>query len=1017
MTLRPGRVLAGAGRTVVRLRLLVLLLWVAAAVALSLAAPSLSEVVSRASEPVVPDDAPSVAAFEKMDQKFGGSGAQSVAFVVFTSKDGLSQADHAYYTDVVHRLQADDRVTGMQDIVSHPELAKALTSDDGKAIYLPVGLSGGVGSPDASHQVEFLRHTVDHGEPDGLRTYVTGSAATITDLQATAEHSITTITVVIVAGIAVILLLIYRSLITAGIALATIGVAVVLSHGATAYLGLHLFDVSTFTESFVTAVVLGAGTDYSVFLIGRYHEERRSGTPPLAAVSAATGSVASVVTASAVTVVAASLSMALAQLGIFSTAGPAIAVSIMITLLVALTFTPALLALAAKAGRAEPTGRDLAGGIWAGAGSLVARRPARVLLAGLIVLAVLASFYPTMRLSYDQRAAQPAGTESNHGYDALAEHFPANEVSPDYVLITADHDLRTTRDLAALEKAAHAVSQVHGVRAVRGVTRPAGEQLRQASLSHQAGTVGDRLAGASHRLATGQRKMDRLSDGASAVSQGADRSASGAATLASGASRAVAAAEKLLDGLRKADHGVGQATDGAAKTRAAARKLADGADELAGALRLAHDQTAVAVAGLGRIHEALRDDPLCTASPTCERSREALGRIYRAQRDRLLPGLAQAAGGAARIASGNDRLGSGLDQLAGGLHRAEDGLARLTDAQSTFTSRLGSLSGGAHELAGGLDKLEHGTGRVANGTDRLVSSTQRLQAGLARAAEFLQRVGTQADNPAADGYYLPAAALDNPRMALARSYYLSEDGHAARLIVLGETDPYGNAAMHRVADIQRAADQALQGTSLAGSDVAITGPAASNADLSRLAAEDFTLIAVVALLAVFAILILLLRCLVAPLYLMVSVIISYAAAMGIGVLVWQYLLGTNLDWSVPLMAFVILVAVGADYNILLIARVREETATGSRAGIARAVTATGGVITAAGVIFAVSFFAMMAGAVTTLAQTGFTIGIGLLLDTFIVRTLVVPSVAALAGRWNWWPAAVPLHDTPQAAVR
>ena len=129
-----------------------------------------------------------------------------------------------------------------------------------------------------------------------------------------------------------------------------------------------------------------------------------------------------------------------------------------------------------------------------------------------------------------------------------------------------------------------------------------------------------------------------------------------------------------------------------------------------------------------------------------------------------------------------------------------------------------------------------------------------------------------------------------------------------------------------------------------------------------------------------------------------------ASAVGLSVLVWQVLLDTPLDWWVPVNAFVLLVAVGADYNMLLMKRVREEAPDGSPLGIARAVSATGRVITAAGVIFAASMFAMMFGSITSLAQLGFTVGMGLLLDTFIVRTLVVPACAALLGPRLWWPA-------------
>lgn len=998
---------ARMGRTIVRFRGLTLLAWVAVALAMNLLVPQLEAVISRASQPVIPDSAESVKTFKEMDQKFGGSGAQSVAFVVFVDENGLSPADEAYYARVVKRLKAESaRVTAVQDYISNPAFKDALVSKDGKATYLPVGLTGGVGSPEATRQIEFLRATAaNHDKPTALRTYVTGAAATITDLQATVDDSVSKITVVTVVAIGAILLLIYRSFITAGIALATIALALALSRSATAFLGLHVFDVSTFTAAFLTAIVLGAGTDYSVFLISRFHEERRNGATGLDAVVTATRKIAAVIAASAATVIAASASMGLAGIGIFRTSGPAIAVSIAVTLATALTLTPALLAMAAVRGRAEAPKRSRSGGIWTSAGSLVARRPAIVLLVGLIVLGALAAFYPGMRLSFDERAVQPASTESNRGYAALGEHFPANEVLPDYLLISSDRDMRNPQDLAALEQAAQAVERVHGVQMVRGVTRPKGEPIDEATVGHQAGQVGKELSDAGDQLAKGQKSTDELADGSAKVAGGASTLSDGAGRVAEGAQRATSAVDRFLDGLDKEYSGLGEAVDGAGQARDGSRKLADGAGQLAEALRLAHDQTEMAVDGLGMAYNALRADPVCTADPICNRARAGIGEIYVAQRDKLLPGLAKAASAADRIAGGNDELASGLGELRSGLATARQGIVRLSDAHRTFQGKLGELSDGAGKLAGGAGELAGGAGKVSDGTGKLSSSTKELSAGLVKAADFLLTTSKASrDDPAIGGFYLPSGALDDPRMALARGFYLSEDGRSARLVVLGETDPFGNAAMERSDTIQRAAVTALRDGSLEGSAVKATGPAAINADLAGLSQDDFDLVAVVALLAVLLILMVLLRSVVAPLYLLVSVLISYASAIGLGVLVWQHLLGHDLEWSVPMIAFVILVAVGADYNILLVSRIREESADGSRAGIARAVAATGGVITSAGVIFAVSFLAMMAGAVTTLAQLGFTVGAGLLIDTLVVRTLVVPAIAALVGRWNWWPA-------------
>ncbi|SHV91065.1 MmpL family transport protein [Mycobacteroides abscessus subsp. abscessus] len=185
--------------------------------------------------------------------------------------------------------------------------------------------------------------------------------------------------------------------------------------------------------------------------------------------------------------------------------------------------------------------------------------------------------------------------------------------------------------------------------------------------------------------------------------------------------------------------------------------------------------------------------------------------------------------------------------------------------------------------------------------------------------------------------------------------------------------------------------------------MAVAGFPAVNADIQRLLSADFAQLAIATLVIVGLILVALLRALIAPLYLLGTVILNYLASLGIGVIVFQWILGYQIAWPVPLLAFIILVAVGADYNMLLVSRLREESTANLRVGVLRTVATTGSVITSAGLIFAASMFGLMIGSVAIMFQVGLIIGCGLLLDTFLVRTLTVPAIATLLGEVSWWP--------------
>jgi RND superfamily putative drug exporter len=146
------------------------------------------------------------------------------------------------------------------------------------------------------------------------------------------------------------------------------------------------------------------------------------------------------------------------------------------------------------------------------------------------------------------------------------------------------------------------------------------------------------------------------------------------------------------------------------------------------------------------------------------------------------------------------------------------------------------------------------------------------------------------------------------------------------------------------------------------------------------------------------------------------VVASFASALGASALIWQHLLHHELHWAVAPIAFIALIAVGADYNLLLALRIRQEAAAGIGTGIIRAFGGTGGVVTTAGIVFGLTMLALLGSSVLSIAQIGTTIAVGLLLDTLVVRALVVPSVVALLGRWFFWPGGVARHTAARVKV-
>jgi RND superfamily putative drug exporter len=506
---------------------------------------------------------------------------------------------------------------------------------------------------------------------------------------------------------------------------------------------------------------------------------------------------------------------------------------------------------------------------------------------------------------------------------------------------------------------AQRVSQLPDIAAVRGVTRPNGQPLDQIKLSYQAGQVGSNLEDVSTQVSGRGNDLDALTAGADKLAaslvqvRDQTRSASGSTmqlgTTLNQVQQQLAAAAHFLDTMR------GLVNAGSASALGAS-----------------------AVDAAGPMLDALNASPQCNANPACTAGRAQLQQLAQAQTGTFT----------AQIALVVQRLQSTMQRLSTLLAAA---------GNANVPQRLAHLQEGADALANGSQRLDQGV-------RALVDQTKKMGVGMNQAADLLLSMNRDASRNSMAGMYIPPKVITSDDFKNAAKMFLSTDGHSARFIVETKFDPFSTAAMDQVASILSIARGAQPNTALADASISVVGTTAMYSAMRSYYNDDVRLIVVVTLLVVFLILVALLRAIVAPLYLIASVVLSYLSALGVGVVFFQFVLHQAIYWNVPAMAFIVLVAVGADYNLLLITRIREESAAGVRSGVIRAVRSTGGVITSAGIVFAASMFGLLFGSLASMVQTGVIIGIGLLVDTFVVRTITVPALAAMLGRANWWPA-------------
>ncbi|WP_434006574.1 RND family transporter [Mycolicibacterium goodii] len=992
---------SGLGRFIVRHPLVVIASWLAVAGVLLAAVPSLPAVAERNPPGFLPADSEVFAAGNDMQKAFNETGGGNVAIAILSNDNGLTPDDEETYRKLVEKLRADtENVLSTQDFVSIPELRQVMTSADNKAWQLPISAAGTMGTADGQTAYRHIVDTVKSSTANtSLSAEVIGPAATFEDVVKIGERDQHVIEIATVLIVLTILIIVYRNIVAMLLPLLMMGGALVVAEQAVAGLGaLHVIGLGPQTLMLMTAMMMGAGTDYAIFLFSRYHECVRSGLSSDDAVVAALDSIGKVIAGSAGTVAITFLGLAFTDLGVFSTVGPALSVTIAFGFFASVTLLPAMIVLAGRRGWVKPR-KDLTGRLWRRSGVHIVRKPVIHLAASLAVLLALAGCAMLVNFNYDDRKNLPDDAHSNMGYAALDEHFPVSSTVQQFILIQSPQDLRSPKALADMEQMAQRVSQLPDIEMVRGVTRPTGEMLQEARATWQAGEVGGKLNDAVGLIDANDSQL-------SALSGGAHKLADVLGQISSQVTNALVTVRPLVGAL--ADM---QTKYGGAKTL----DQIDQTTELVANMRSLGRAMGVNLARITDVYNwaapvvrALNVSPECNIDPACAAARADLQRIVDAKDNGNLDKFAEL-GRQLESTEGDETLDEAVKGLQESINEATAAARELGLEDATSIKRQ------LDELEQGADLLATSSHQLAQGVQLLVDQTRNMGRGLDQASQFLLAMKRDASDPQMSGFYIPPQILTQDEFNKAAALFVSPDGHSVRYLVQTALDPFGTEAMDQVDEIVKAAESARPNTTLADAKISLVGFSSIQNEVRTYYDGDIRFIITVTLIVVFLILAGLLRSIIAPIYLVLSVVLSYMSALGIGVVFFQFILGKQIVWTVPGMAFLVLVAVGADYNLLLISRIRDEAAHGMRTAVIRTIGATGGVITSAGLIFAASMFGMTFSSLLAAVQIGFIIGVGLLLDTFLVRTITVPAAAVLIGKLSWWPTKPPAAEPVRKA--
>jgi RND superfamily putative drug exporter len=333
-----------------------------------------------------------------------------------------------------------------------------------------------------------------------------------------------------------------------------------------------------------------------------------------------------------------------------------------------------------------------------------------------------------------------------------------------------------------------------------------------------------------------------------------------------------------------------------------------------------------------------------------------------------------------------------------------DGIDELADKLQGLTGSLDQLDQLMPQMLATLPPTIESMKTMRDFMVSTHSTMAGIQAHQQEGAEGATLMGQYFDEAKNDdSFYLPPEVFKNPDFQRGLKMFVSPDGKAVRFIITHQGDPASVEGIKHVAGIKDIVADAVKGTPLQNAKVSLAGTGSLYSDMQKGVTVDLSIACIAAMILIFAIMLLITRSVVAALVIVGTLAASLGIACGLSVLLWQDILGLGVQWIVLPLSIVILLAVGSDYNLLVVSRLKEEIHAGLNTGIIRGMGATRRVVTAAGLVFAFTMMSMIVSDLRVVGQLGMTIGIGLLVDTLIVRSFMTPAIAAALGRWFWWP--------------
>jgi RND superfamily putative drug exporter len=435
---------------------LIAFFWLGLAVLTNVFVPQLETVAQAHNVSLSPQDAPSLQASKRIGKVFHEFDSDSAAMIVLEGDQPLGADAHHYYDGLIKKLSQDTKhVEHVQDFWGDPLTAAGSQSTDGKAALVQVYLAGNQGESLSNESVDSIRNIVDQTPPPpGVKAYVTGAAPLVTDQFEVGRKGTLKTTLITIGVIMVMLFSLYRRFTTVLLVIFTVMIELTASRGVVALLAnAGIIGLSTYSTNLLTLLVIAAGTDYAIFILGRYHEARQAGQDRVSAFGTMYRGTSHIILGSGLTIAGAVFCLTFCRLPYFQSLGIPAAIGVLVALLAALTLAPAVLRIGRHFGLFEPA-RAMRTRGWRRIGTAVVRWPGPI-PGGDYRRGSHRSASPCRgTTSYDARPYLPRQRPGQRRLRGGRAPLLPGRLNPELLMIEADHDLRNSTDMILLERVA-----------------------------------------------------------------------------------------------------------------------------------------------------------------------------------------------------------------------------------------------------------------------------------------------------------------------------------------------------------------------------------------------------------------------------------------------------------------------------------------------------------------------------------------------------------------------------------